>query len=128
MLSPCVEPLHYHPPPAHPRARSCIDQKFGVQSMMVQTAGSSVVEGSLTGLKNADDFRLRVFAARDALLLNAPNAAFGSLSADKAPSAAQSMGGSGGSPELAQLKEINAGIKQVSCLAFVGQYFQLFCC
>ena len=96
--------------------------------MMVQTAGSSVVEGSLTGLKNAEDFRLRVFAARDALLLNAPNAAFGTLSADKAPNAAQSMGGSGGSLELAQLKEINAGIKQVRCPALVEQYFQIFCC
>lgn len=92
--------------------------------MAIQTAGSSNpnagAEGQLAGLKNATAFRDRLLAARDALTGNTGAAAaasplaLGSMQYVTVPSAAHSMQHGGGSLELQQLQEINAGIKQAS--------------
>ncbi len=92
--------------------------------MAIQTAGSSNpnagAEGQLAGLKNATVFRDRLLAARDALTGNtgavaaASPLALGSMQYVSVPSAAHSMQHGGSSPELQQLQEINAGIKQAS--------------
>jgi hypothetical protein len=110
-------PPHFPPP-------SCIDQKFGVTNMAIQTAGSSNpnagAEGQLAGLKNATAFRDRLLAARDALTGNTGAAAaasplaLGSMQYVTVPSAAHSMQHGSASLELQQLQEINAGIKQAS--------------
>jgi hypothetical protein len=88
--------------------------------MGVQTAGSSNPqagpEGQITGLRNADLFRDRMFAARDALIGNGglpPPSEPGAVVFASKPFAPHSMQYPNGSLELQQLQEINAGIKQV---------------
>jgi hypothetical protein len=95
---------------------------FGVTRLGVETAGSSNPkagpEGQLVGLKNAEAFRDRLFAARDALLANGsapPPSVEGTASFASAPLVQHSMQYGSGSPELQQLQEINAGIKQARC-------------
>jgi hypothetical protein len=88
---------------------------------MVQTAGSSnpqaAAEGQITGVKNAAAFRDRLFAARDAhvetVTSQAPSQSGGVFYAS-VPSAAHAVQNGTCSPELQQLQEINAGIKQAS--------------
>lgn len=105
---------------ASPRLVRCIDGKFGVTNVFVQTAGSSNpnagAEGQIMGVKNAEAFRARVFAARDGQTgVQAPLAPGSAPVYVSVPSAAHSMQLGSGSLELQQLQEINAGIKQASC-------------
>ncbi len=91
---------------------------------MVQTAGSSNpragAEGQIQGVINAEQFRERIFAAREG------KAEIGALAPShtggaaylSVPSAAHSMQHGSGSLELQQLQEINAGIKQVHGMHF----------
>ena len=96
--------------------------------MMVQTAGSSNpqagAEGQIAGIIDAEQFRQRIFAARDG------KAEIGTLAPShtggaaylSVPSAAHSMQHGSGSLELQQLQEINAGIKQVLGIEFSFEF------
>jgi hypothetical protein len=96
---------------------------------MVQTAGSSNpqagAEGQIQGVINAEQFRERIFAAREgkAEIGTLAPSLTGGAAYLSVPSAAHSMQHGSGSLELQQLQEINAGIKQV-----IGMHFQLFFC
>jgi hypothetical protein len=94
----------------------------------VQTAGFSNpnagAEGQINGVKNAEAFRARMFAARDGQAgVQAPPAPVSAPFYVSVPSAAHSMQHGVGSPELQQLQEINAGIKQASCSNALFQSF-----
>jgi hypothetical protein len=99
---------------------------------MVETAGSSNPkagpEGQITGVINAEAFRERLFAAREGKADHIgplASSAAGKAAYASMPSAAHSMQYGMGSPELQQLQEINAGIKEVRCFVVCFEFLDV---